>query len=323
MDGHAPSNRFRRLLIMGFLGPAWAGILVASGPVPLHGLRGVAVTLAEEGGAYFDQIVRGAEHAAREIDPDLPFVAVSCRNNPDLQEKQLDDFVRQGVGLILIQRAYAGDVSSAVQRARRAGVTVVAIDADIPGGTDAVVKPDERQGGMLAARHLVARLHGRGKVAIANGPATAGPIALRVAGFLEELKQSPDMEIVENEDTDHTQTAVRAALARFLDHHSDLAAVYCVNDPRAHFCEVEALARGRTDLVLVGMEGSPRSVESMKRPQGLIAASPAADPYALAEAAVRLGVKVRRGVEPAGSILLLPFEPLDRDHLHGYQGWTR
>lgn len=320
MDGHSPMRRLRCLLILGILGAAQAGPPVASAPAPI---RGVAVTLAEEGGAYFEQIVRGAEHATRTIDPNLHFVAVSCRNNPDLQGKQLDDFVRQGVDLILIQRAYVGDVSPAVQRARRAGVTVVAIDADIPGGTDAVVKPDERQGGQLAARYLAARLRGVGKVAIANGPASAAPIALRVAGFLEELKQSPGIEIVENEDVGFTQAAVRAALASFLDHHSDLAAVYCVNDLRAHFCEVEALARGRTNLVIVGMEGSPRSVESMTQPQGLIVASPAADPHTLAQAAVRLGVKVRRGTEPAGSILLLPFEALDREHLRGYQGWTR
>jgi ribose transport system substrate-binding protein len=299
---------------------ACVGILAASEPHPIHA---VAVTLAEEGGAYYDQVVRGAEHAVREMNPDIRFVAVSCKNNPGLQAQQLDDFVRQGVELILIQRAYVGDVSPAVQRARRAGVTVVAMDADVPGGTDALVKPDERQGGRLAGRALTSRLQGRGKVAIAHGPSTAAPLALRVAGFLEELRTSPGISVVENVDTGHTQSTIRAAMAGFLDRHPDLAAVYCVHDPRAHFCELEALARKRTNLVIIGMEGSPNSVASMKNPRGLIVASPASDPYALAETAVHIGAKVRGGSEPAGSVILVPFTPLDRDHLSGNSGWTR
>lgn len=319
MRGHSPVYGIRRRLIQLFLGMAGVGILAASKPAPIHA---VAVTLAEEGGAYYDQVVRGAEHAVREVSLDIRFVAVSCKNNPGLQERQLDDFVRQGVDLILIQRAYVGDVSAAVQRARRAGVTVVALDADIPGGTDAVVKPDERQGGRLAGHCLAASLQGRGKVAIANGPSTAAPLALRVAGFLEELGKSPGMVVVENVDTGHTQPTIRTAMAGFLDRHPDLAAVYCLNDPRAHFCELEALAQKRTGLVIVGMEGSPRSVESMKSPQGLIVASPATDPYSLAETAVHLGAKVRAGYAPPGSVMLVPFKPLDRDHLQGYLGWT-
>lgn len=320
MSGHSLMHRILLLLLWGFPGTVWAETHAASKSRPLHA---VAVTLAEEGGAYYDQVVRGAEHATREMNPGIRFVAVSCKNNPDLQAQQLDEFVRQGVDLILIQRAYVGDVSPAVQRARRAGVTLVAMDADIPGGTDALVKPDERQGGSLAGRTLASRLRGRGKVAIANGPSTAAALALRVAGFLEELRKSPGIAVVENVDTGHTEPTIRAAMAGFLDRHPDLAAVYCLNDPRAHFCELEALAQKRTGLVIVGMEGSPRSVASMKNPQGLIAASPATDPYSLAETAVHLGVKVRRGSEPPGSVILVPFEPLDRDHLSGYMGWTR
>src|ERR1041384_5279776 len=36
--------------------------------------RSVAVTLAEDGGAYYEQVVRGAEHGARAVNPQIKFV---------------------------------------------------------------------------------------------------------------------------------------------------------------------------------------------------------------------------------------------------------
>ena len=107
----------------------------------VHGVRShaaarpfqsVAVTLAEDGGAYYEQIVRGAEHGAREVNPRVTFAAMSCQNNADTQMRQIDELVQRGVDVIIIQRSYQGDSSPAVQRARKAGVTVVAVDVTSP-----------------------------------------------------------------------------------------------------------------------------------------------------------------------------------------------
>src|SRR5438445_1150138 len=90
-------------------------------------LRSVAVTLAEDGGAYYEQVVKGAENAARAVNPLVEFTAVTCKNSAEIQVNQIDEFIRGGVDLIIIQRSYVGDSSLAVQRARQAGVLVVAI----------------------------------------------------------------------------------------------------------------------------------------------------------------------------------------------------
>jgi ribose transport system substrate-binding protein len=286
-------------------------------------IKSVAVTLAEDGGPYYEQIVRGAEQGTRAIDPQITFTAVTCKNNAETQMQQIDGFVAAGVDLILIQRSYAGDSSPAVQRARHAGVTVVALDVDIPGGTDALVKPDEQQGGTLAGRYVSQRLNGHGKVAIANGPATSGPLKLRVAGFIAELKKSPGIEIVEDQNTGMSRDGTRAVMAGYLSRHADLDAVFGVNDPVAYYCELEALAHpDHKRIVIVGMEGSPRSVEAMKDPQRLIEASPGADPFALAERGVQLGAAVRRGQQAVGVIELMPFVELSRANAATHRGWT-
>jgi ribose transport system substrate-binding protein len=228
------------------------------------------------------------------------------------------------VDLIIIQRSYAGDSSPAVQRARQAGATVVAIDSDVPGGTDALVKPDEEQGGMLAAQYIAHRLAEKGGiVAIANGPANAGPIQLRVEGFIGELKKYPRIKIVENRDTGMSREGTRRVMAQFLADHADLDAVYGVNDPVAYYCELEALAANRTNLFIVGMEGSPTSTKAMKDPQRLIAASPAEDPFAIAETAVKTGAALRQGGPALTSPILVPFTELSRQNIGQYHGWSR
>lgn len=287
-------------------------------------LRSIGVTLAEEGGRpYYEQVARGAESAAKAINPAVRFTAASCKNDATLQTEQLDKFVRDGTDLIVIQRSYSGDSSPAVQRARKAGVVVVAVDAEVPGGTDAVVQPDEAQGGMLAAQYIAFRLVEGGKVAIANGPATSQALKSRVEGFVAELKKHPGIEVVEDQDTGMMRENAQKIMDAFLTRHPDLAAVYGVNDPVAYYCEEAALRAGRTNLFIVGMEGSPRSVEAMKDSARLIAASPGEDPFALAELAVRRGVAILRGEQRPAHPILIPFTPLSRANVDGYIGWTK
>ena len=299
-------------------------ILAVSPSASAKPVRSIVVSLAEDGGPYFEQIVRGAEQGGREVDPRAVVTALSCKNDAAIQMAQLDAFTAQGMDLLIIQRSYVGDSSPAVQRARQAGVTVVAIDVEIPGGTDALIKPDEYQGGMLAARYVARRLQGKGTVAIANGPASSGPLGLRVAGFSEELRRlAPGIAIAENQDTGMSRVGTRKVVAGYLARHGDLDAIFAVNDPVAYYSELEALAQQRDHLFIVGLEGSPRSVAAMQDPQRLIAASPGEDPFALAEAAVRLGAEVRQGKRSPGETVLMPFCELDRTNVKGYRGWTR
>ena len=286
-------------------------------------LDSVAVTLAEEGGAYYEQIVRGAAQAAKAANPAVRFIASSCRNQAALQMHQIDEFVTNGCDLIVIQRCYSGDSSPAVQRARAAGVIVVAVDADVPGGTDALVKPDEEQGGKLAGEFAAQRLKGQGVVAIANGPATAEALQSRVKGFLAELARFPNIKVVADQDTKMSRAGVHDFMTKLLRDFPEVNLIYGVNDPVAYYCEAEALTAKRHDLIIVGMEGTPVSVKSMRSPQGLIQASPGEDPFAIAERAVTLGIAILCGEPRPTQPELLPFVRVTRDNVAEYQGWTK
>jgi ABC-type sugar transport system substrate-binding protein len=135
---------------------ALAGIASRAGGSPHP--ESVLVILAENGTSlYFQQVARGTEHAAKKANPAVQFTAVSSNNDPAVQTEHIESAIRNHTDLIVIQRTYAGDGSAAIQRARAAGIVAAAIDADVPGGTEIVVKPDERQGGLHRARPVPRR----------------------------------------------------------------------------------------------------------------------------------------------------------------------
>jgi ribose transport system substrate-binding protein len=86
---------------------------------------------------------------------------------------------------------------------------------------------------------------------------------------------------------------------------------------------LEALERKRTDVFIVGMEGSPTSIAAMTSPDRLIVASPGEDPFAIAETAVRIGAAIVAGDRPTQTDVLVPFVELSRANAKGYRGWNR
>jgi ribose transport system substrate-binding protein len=159
-------------------------------------------------------------------------------------------------------------------------------------------------------------------VAIANGPASAAPIQLRVEDFLGELRKYPDIEVVANLDTGMSREGGRRVMSELLTRYPGLNAVYAVNDPVASYCELEALERKREDVFIVGMEGSPTSISAMTSAGRLIAASPGEDPFVIAETAVKIGAAIVTGRKPARTEVLIPFVEVTRANAKDFRGWN-
>jgi ribose transport system substrate-binding protein len=64
-------------------------------------------------------------------------------------------------------------------------------------------------------------------------------------------------------------------------------------------------------------------VEALKDPQSLFAATAAQDPYAMAQQAVDVGVKVLNGERLEAQTVLIPVQLVTRDNVQAYKGWTK
>src|SRR6202043_657118 len=248
-------------------------------------LSTVPVTVGDLGNPFFVQIAHGAQAAAKKINPSVKFQSESSNYDVKNQTNQLDNLVANGANLILLNAADSKGIAPAVMRAKAAGVTVVAVDVGAEGGVDATVTSNNKQAGQLDGKYVADRLKGKGQIVIVNGPPVSA-VTDRVAGFLEEIKKSPDIKILsQDQNAGGSRDGGLRVMTDLLTAFPKIDAVFAINDPAAIGSDLAARQAQRQDCFVVGVDGSPDAVSALKEPGSLFAATAAQDPFAMAQTA--------------------------------------
>jgi ribose transport system substrate-binding protein len=304
-----------------------AGLLLALGlAAPSYAqkpLKAVAVTVGDLGNPFFVQIAHGAEAQAKKYNPAVKFTAESSNYDVNNQTNQMDNFVSSGVNLILLNAADSKGIAPAVLRAKAAGITVVAVDVAAEGGVDATVTSNNKQAGELDGKYVADRLKGKGQVVVVNGPPVSA-VTDRVAGFVEVIKQYPDIKIVsQDQNAGGSRDGGLRVMTDLLTAFPKIDAVFAINDPTAIGCDLAAKQAQRKDFFIVGVDGAPDVVPSLKDPDSLIAASAAQDPYTMSGKAVEIGYDIINGKKPEQPLTLIPVQLITKENVDQYKGWTR
>jgi ribose transport system substrate-binding protein len=286
-------------------------------------LNVVAVTVGDLGNPFFVQIAHGAQAAAKKINPGVKFQSESSNYDVNNQTNQLDNFVANGANLILLNAADSKGIAPAVVRAKAAGVTVVAVDVGAEGGVDATVTSNNKQAGQLDGKFVADRLKGKGQIVIVNGPPVTA-VTDRVAGFLEEIKKSPGIKILsQDQNAGGSRDGGLRVMTDLLTAFPKIDAVFAINDPTAIGCDLAAKQAQRKDFFIVGVDSAPDVVPSLKDKDSLIQASAAQDPYTMAGKAVDIGYDIMNGKKPAQDLTLIPVDLITKDNVDQYKGWTK
>jgi ribose transport system substrate-binding protein len=286
-------------------------------------LNVVAVTVGDLGNPFFVQIAHGAQAAAKKINPGVKFQSESSNYDVNNQTNQMDNFVANGANLILLNAADSKGIAPAVLRAKSAGITVVAVDVGAEGGVDATVTSNNKQAGQLDGKFVADRLKGKGQIVIVNGPPVTA-VTDRVAGFLEEIKKSPGIKILsQDQNAGGSRDGGLRVMTDLLTAFPKIDAVFAINDPTAIGCDLAAKQAQRKDFFIVGVDGAPDVVPSLKDKDSLIAASAAQDPYSMAGKAVDIGYDIMNGKKPAEELTLIPVDLITKENVDQYKGWTK
>ncbi len=281
------------------------------------------VTVGDLGNPFFVQIAHGAEAEAKKINPSVKFESQSSNYDVNNQTNQIDNFIASGANLILLNAADSKGIAPAVLRAKAAGVTVIAVDVGADGGVDATVTSNNKQAGQLDGKFLVDRLKGKGQVVIVNGPPVTA-VTDRVAGFMDEVSKSPGIKILsKDQNAGGSRDGGLRVMTDLLTAFPKIDAVFAINDPTAIGCDLAAKQGQRKDFFIVGVDGAPDVVPSLKDPDSLIQASAAQDPYKMAGKAVDIGYDVMNGKKPAEDLTLIPVDLITKDNVNDYKGWTK
>jgi ribose transport system substrate-binding protein len=299
---------------------AGAALAMMAGTASAKDLNAIGITLGSLGNPFFVALSKGAEAKAKEINPNAKVTALSADYDLGKQATQIDNFIASGVDMILLNAADPQAIAPAVKRAQAAGIVVVAVDVAAQ-GADATVQTNNVQAGQIACEYLAEKIGGKGNVIIQNGPQVSAVID-RVNGCKEVLAKHPEIKILDDsQDAKGSREGGLNVMQGHLTRFPDVAGVFTINDPQAIGSDLAAKQLGRSDIVIVSVDGAP-DIEAALKGNTLVQASASQNPYSMAQLAVETGYKIMNGEKPEQSMILMPSKLITRDNVAEYKGWA-
>ncbi len=307
---------FNLLLLVSALILASCGSTSASsGPKKI---KTIGLTVQAISNPFFVAIQNGAQAEAKKIGATVDLQ--DANHDIGRQSDQMDNFIQKRVDLILLNAVDSVGIAPAVKRAVDAGIPVVAVDVGADGGVAATVASDNVDAGRQACKYLADRLKGQGKIALVDGPPVTA-VTDRVKGCKEVLAQNQGLKVVATQVGTGDRDKGLELGTGILTANPKLDAVFAINDPTALGVELAAKQAKRSDFFIVGVDGSPDAVTSLKS-KGLFTATSAQSPYTLATTAVQIGEKIVAGEKISQTSVKVPVNLVTQDNVSSYKGWT-
>lgn len=241
------------------------------------------------------------------------------RQDLGAQNDQIDAFIQQQFDVILINPVDSDAIESAVERAKAAGITVVAVDANAK-GSQAGVTTDNVMAGRLACEALVAKIGGKGNILIVDGTPIS-PIQDRVKGCMEVIDDNEGVTVVAKQNGNNDRATGLSLTTDMLTANADVQGIFGANDPMALGADLAVQQAKRDGIWITGVDGSPEAVVALKDEQSSMWATPAQDPGGMAVKAFEIASEIRAGNEPEEHTTLLEPTLVDRDNVGDYGGW--
>ncbi|GGF26956.1 ribose ABC superfamily ATP-binding protein [Halobacillus andaensis] len=279
----------------------------------------IGLTLNNLANPFFVSMSEAAEEYADELGAEIVVQAADA----DLakQTSQIEDFITQGVDLILLNAVDSEGIAGAVAQADAAGIPVVSVDVGADGGIEGTVTSDNYQAGVLAAEYMIEDLGGQGNVVVIDGPPVTA-VKDRIAGF-EDTIEGTDIEVIAKQNGEGNREKGLQVMESILQANEPgtIDAVFANNDPVAIGAEIAQQQADRQDeFYIVGVDGSPDVIEAMSKEGSSIAGTSAQHPDEMVKKAMDVGIQVLDG-ESVEEVIKIPVDLVTQDNLDSYEGW--
>ena len=242
-----------------------------SPPVKQKGVIGVSLLTLDN--PFFK--VMGDAMSAEGKKSGYEVIITSGDKDPARQKDQVNDFIAKKVNAIVLCPCDSRSIGTSIQEANKAGIPVFTADiASLDKSSKVVshIATDNYAGGKLAGQAMIDALGGKGKVAIIDFP-EAESVIQRTKGFKEVVAGAKGIQIVAQLPGGAARDTSYKTAQDILEKNSDVAGIFCINDPTA-FGAIAALEKaGRLNKVkIISFDGQPEAKQAVK--DGKIYAEP-------------------------------------------------
>ena len=192
---------------------------------------------------------------------ELKFAA--AYDSDERQVEQIDSLVNDGIDLLIVAPNQVQTISPAIDRAYDRGIPVIVFERKTSSQKyTAFISADNYEMGHVMGEYIVSRLHGQGTVLEIKGLAGSSPSIERHKGFLDAIKNAPDIKQVGSLQGDWTEESAVEAIRKWLSEnpHTAVDYVFAHNDRMAMGARKVLLNSLTTDSLTTffcGIDGLP------------------------------------------------------------------
>jgi ribose transport system substrate-binding protein len=270
---------------------------------------------------FFNQINDGAKAAAKAANADL--VIFNANNVPSAQNDAIENYITQKVDGIILVAIDVNGVKPAITAAKKAGIPVIAIDAQIPDGDNvAFVGVDNTKAGAeigtFFSDYVKGSMGGAAKVGVV-GALNSFIQNQRLDGFKSAVKAGAQkVTFLDTVDGQNVQDVALSAAENLMTANPDMSALYATGEPALLGAVSAVASQGRTDSIKVfGWDLTKSAIDGID--QGWVTAVIQQDPAGEGKAAVEALAKLKKGekVEP---IINVPVTIVTKKNVDQFRG---
>ncbi|SMG60979.1 substrate-binding domain-containing protein [Paraburkholderia susongensis] len=248
----------------------------------------IGMTFQELNNPYFVTMQKALNDAAASIGATV--VITDAHHDVSKQVSDVEDMLQKKIDILLVNPTDSTGIQSAVTSAKKAGVVVVAVDANANGPVDSFVGSKNYDAGVMACDYLAKSIGGSGEVAILDGIPVV-PILERVRGCKAALAKSPGVKLVDVQNGKQERATALTVTENMIQAHPNLKGVFSVNDGGA-MGSLSAIESSGKDIKLTSVDGAPEAIAAIQKPNSKFVATSAQFPAD--QVRIALGIALAR-----------------------------
>ncbi|MDR3517545.1 MAG: substrate-binding domain-containing protein [Azospirillaceae bacterium] len=307
-------NRITQMLSQGV---AVVALATALGGAAAHASTFALVTINQQA-LFFNQINDGAKAAADAAGDKL--VIFNANNVPSAQNDAIENYITQKVDGIVLVAIDVNGVKPAITAAKKAGIPVIAVDAQIPEGDNAAfVGVDNTMAGedigKFFAAYVKDKMAGKAKVGIV-GALNSFIQNQRLDGF-KKTASVAGVTFADTVDGQNVQDVALTASENLMTANPGMNVIYATGEP-ALIGAVSAVdtADRKSSVKVFGWDLTAQAIKGID--EGWVTAVVQQDPYAEGKTAIGALAQLKKG-ETVPAVIHVPVTIVTKDNVDKFR----
>lgn len=270
---------------------------------PEPGTR-IAVVVKNTKTGFWKNVKKGMDDAVEDLNEKMGYkgedkIKISFEgpgNETDVESQIniIDAVLSENPSILCLAAIDMESCQPQVEEATLNGIPVVVLDSGVQSEqVNAVCATDNYAAGTEAAKKMAEALGEKGQVAIMAHVETSESSQKRVAGFTDEMKNHPEIEIV-NISYENEETSMSELAEAVLKLYPEVKGYYCTNEIATNNV-LDIVNTSDKEVKVIGFDSGEKQIKAVK--DGVELGMFAQNPYGMGYATIVAGVRADQGLE--------------------------